>query len=168
MRERYTRLRPVLAALVLLTLAFGIGCHHVTVTGTPPGVSAQAVANWYQAAGALKTIQDTVSGATNSAVSLKADFPSASGYQATLLALGKLSQTDIEAANYLKTVPQNWNQPIQTQLNGYFTQMSKTLQDATSNGITGVKNPQKQAEVNALIGTLTQAIQFGLTLTGGQ
>lgn len=165
------RQRKLFELAVLYTLVFTIvlwaGCHKVKVTNTPTGVSAQAVANWYQAVGTLKTIQDADSQLAQTATNLRPQFPDEASYLATKEALGRLAQIDIEAAGFLKTVPQNWNQDIQTKMKSYFAAAFAALQDANNHGMTKIKDQKSLATINGFLGTLSQAVQFGINLTGG-
>lgn len=161
-------MKKKLAIVVLgVILATGVGCRKTTVTNTPPGVSSTEVADWYDAVGANQEIARAAKGLTDLAISLHEDhgvFPDEDSYQKTLEALGKLDLVGLQATSYLRTVPQNWNQPTAEKVGGYVDQMLVQFQIATTNGLDGIKNPATQATITAFIQTLRSALQLQVSL----
>jgi len=158
----------VLFCLVVFTFQT-VACHKVTVTGAPPGVVAPEVAAWYQATGAVKTWSDASLGLTQSAINLKAEFPSADVYQKTLAALGKENQLGLQTAEYLKTVPQHFGNTEQIKLAGYLDQGLATLDDATQVGLLQIKNADEKAVVSAAVASLRASLKviFALVKPAG-
>jgi hypothetical protein len=143
-------------------LIFAGGCQHQAVTNVPTGVTVNQVQAWDSAVKDLATIATlthtaqqlvqtlhsstvTVNGATSVV------FPSGAAYTATVTDLAKIDQAQIEASEFLKTVPQNWGASTKTQIANYITAIMAALADATANGVTGISNSSAQAQLSQFL-----------------
>lgn len=166
--------RMLYSGLLSFALAFGVtvgsvvetGCHRkVVVTNLPAGVTNQQVTNWYTAVGAFKEAAQTTKKLTDAAIALHTDFPDEATYQKTLQALGEMAQVEAQAALFLDTVPQNWNQSTATQVKNYTDQLSKQAQIALDDGLAHVKNSTTLTAIQTTISLLRAAITTVITLT---
>lgn len=152
--------------VILLVISMSTACHRqMVVTNLPTGVTQQQVQNWYAAVGIFKMAAETTQSLTNAAISMHLDFPDEATYQKTLEALGNMAQIEAQAGMYLDTVPNNWNQPISTQVKNYANQLSVLAKTALTDGLAHVKNPTKVAAIKTLIDGLNLTIQTAVTLT---
>ena len=154
---RLPYLNRLASVMVLALLTFVTpGCHRqVVVTNTPAGVSPNAVANWYAATGEFKLAADYTKQLTEATIALHAEggvFPDEDTYQKTLAALGRAAQIEVQASQFLNTVPNNWNQDISKQVAGYANDLATQVQLALDDGLAHVKNQDK---LSALKTTMT-------------
>ena len=137
-----------------------------TVANTPPGVTQPQVQNWYAATGAFTKIADVdhqilagVVGFHDSGL-----WSDTGSYEISLRALGRIEQIQIEAATFLKTVPDDWSKSTREKIQTYTNEMSAEIQKVNASGATGIKNPDSLATINALIADLTKTANLVLTL----
>jgi len=139
-----------------------IGCQHQAVTNVPTGVTVNQVQAWDSANKDLATIatlthtaQQLVQTLNQTTVTVNGVqtvvFPSGGAYNATLTDLAKIDQAQIQAAEFLKTVPQNWSADTKTKIASYITTITAALADATANGLVGVKNSTSQAQLQQFL-----------------
>jgi len=160
MRNRKWRV----SALAIVTLAASLaGCRHTTtVTNLPTGVTQTQVQNWDSAVRDLNVMADSIHAASqlvqtlhnttivsNGATSVV--LPSGKAFDTLTADLAKADQAEILAAEFLKTVPNNWGQSTQTQIASYISAVTAAIADATANGLAGITNSQSQAQVAQLL-----------------
>ena len=144
--------------LVLLT----DGCTHQAVTNVPTGVTVNQVQAWDSAVKDLATIATLTHTAQQLTLTLNTTtvrtngvpavvFPSGAAYNATLTDLAKIDQAQIEAAEFLKTVPNDWGTSTKAQIAAYITKITAALADATANGLVGVKNTNSQQQLGQFL-----------------
>lgn len=154
---------------LVLTLALMLGtvnCHRqVHVANVPVGVGEGQVKNWYAATGAFKVAAENTEKITAAVVQLHKEFPDEATYQKTLEALGRMAQTEAQAAIYLDTVPQNWGKPVAQQVKGYTDALSTQAKIALDDGLAHVKNKTAVAAIQTSISLLQAAITTAITLT---
>jgi len=86
---------------------------------------------------------------TNGAPSIV--LPSGKFFDTLTTDLAKADQAEILAAEFLKTVPNDWSANTQTKIAGYITTITAAIADATANGLAGITNSQSQAQVAQLL-----------------
>ncbi len=153
--------------LVVASISFS-GCgKKVIVTNAPAGVDPVSVANWYKATGAFSNIADLTLQAeqTLHQANTQGILPDGEYYQKLLITFGKIALTEKSAAEYLKTVPNAFGQPVQAKVGIYTKAIQGFTQDLISLGVTGIKNPNTQQLVNQLISEIGSAVQFILSFT---
>jgi hypothetical protein len=154
------------AALGLALIFSGCAARTTTITNLPTGVTTSQVQNWDSAVKDLATIATITHTAQQLVTTLHSSTVTVNGTASTVLTgaaydtlvadLAKVDQAQIEASEFLKTVPQNWGQSTQTQIAGYITAITAALADATANGLVGVKNPSAQAQLAQFLADIGQ------------
>lgn len=154
-----------LAAIVAMVA--GCAARAKDVTNIPAGVTQTQVQNWDAAVANLQKIAATTTTLRQAVISLNKTgaFPDGAAYAGTLSGIGRIDELQIAAANFLKGVPNDWSATTQETVNGYVTQIQAILTNLTSSGVVGIKNPQSQQQVTALINEIgaAAAIIIGLT-----
>jgi len=156
----------VALAALGLALIFAGGCQHQAVTNVPAGVTVNQVQAWDSAVKDLGTIATLTHTAQQLVVTLNTTtvtvngvpqivFPSGAAYNATLTDLARIDQAQIEASEFLKTVPQNWSADTKTKIANYITTITAALADATANGLVGVKNANSQAQLQGFLNDIS-------------
>jgi len=146
------------------------GCAiHTTVTNLPPGVTQQQVNNWQNASNDLSKAQSFTHVALVSVTTFNKNgvFPDSPAYAATLENIGRAEQVEIAAAQFLKTVPNDWSMSVKNQIAGYTANILMQLQAANTSGATGVKNLNTAKQLNQLIGNAIQVMQLVQKLSTG-
>lgn len=155
-------------AILTLSLALLSGCaaRVKNVTNLPPGVSLQQVQGWDTAVSDLDKFSTAVSSVRQAVISLNRQgvFPDGPQYTATLQGIAKADNIEIEAANFLKSVPNDWSQPTQQRFAAYASQIATALSDVTKNGTIGIKNTSSQQQVVALISNAAAIIGIILSV----
>lgn len=166
LKPRSLGLSVLVAVLAGFLMVSTVACHRaVHVKNVPTGVSEQSVKNWYAAVGAFKMAAETTQKLTNSAIALHSEFPDEASYQKTLEGLGRMAQVEAQAAQFLDTAPQNWNQPIATQIQSYANSLAGLLTTSVEDGLAHVKNPTTAAALKTTVSLLRGAIQTAAALT---
>lgn len=166
--------------LVALTSG-GCGARVKHVTNLPPGVTEQQVKNWDSAVGALHRIAATTSTLRQTVIALnKATYvepgkteaekviPDGRTYIGILSGIGRVDQAQINAANFLKTVPNTWSLATQDKVRAYMRTIGDELAKMNTEGLTGIKNPSSRQQVEQLIGEIQAVAGLVLSLTAGQ
>ncbi|MGH7836490.1 MAG: hypothetical protein ACREQC_01550 [Candidatus Binataceae bacterium] len=118
-----------------------------------------AVANLQKVAAASSAARQAVEGLNKSGV-----FPDGHAYVRTLTDLGKIDQAQIAAANFLQTVPNDWGQSTQMQVQAYTQTIGALVNDLTANGTIGIKDAASQSTVKTSIDAITAAVKLILDL----
>jgi hypothetical protein len=161
-----------LLAIVLSLSALAGGCGPKTVTGTPPGVSSTTVQNWDSAVANLNKIASAVSAMRQAVIGLNKTvgsdgtpvFPDGPAYTVTLQALGRIAQVELDAANFLNGVPQDWSQPTQQKIVSYMNDIIAQITALNQQGVTGIKNLSTQTQITQLLSELSDAANLILSL----
>lgn len=173
MRRRTARL----AAISLAALLIGGCAAKKTITGVPAGVPVSAVQSWDEATQQLATIAKVTTELRTTIIGLnktmfvnaqgqqEAIFPDGPQYVDALNVIGKIDQLQIQAANVLNSQPNDWTQPMQSQVGSLIQQIGQALGQLTADGTLGIKNPTKQGEVQQLITEITAAANLIVSLT---
>jgi hypothetical protein len=157
--------------LAVAVLAFSLvfsGCaarvNHIT--NLPPGVSEQSVKNWYSAVGAMKKIRDIDHSLYLTVTSLRDNkvWTDDASYTVALTSVGRLEATEIEANQFLESVPNDWSQPTQLKMQNYMNAISAAIQDLNTGGVTGIKDAGTLASVNNSIKSITVSVSLILSL----
>jgi len=168
--------RGTLSVVCAFLLLFSEGCagRLGTVSNIPtnpttgqPVATEQEVKDWDQAVRSLNFIVEQLKAADNAVVSLNRAgvFPDGQPYVAVLFSLSRGNQAAFGAVNYLKSVPNQFGQPIRVKVNGFAGQIYSALEDAISNGLLGIKNSEKQAEFKQILELVKNAVTTVITLT---
>lgn len=89
-------------------------------------------------------------------------FPSGSNYVMTLEIIGKIDQVEVDAVNFLQTVPNNWSVSTKTKVAVYMNEISTLVNQLNSQGVTGIRNKDSQTQI---VKTLTNIVSLvNLTL----
>ncbi len=158
------RLFPAIALLLLIS---GCAARNKTVTNLPTNVTLAQVQNWDTAVADLDRFSTAITTARQTVISLNKQgvFPDGPQYIATLNGLGRADQLEVEAATFLKGVPNDWSQSTQSEFSAYVTQISAALSDIVKQGTVGIKNPTSQQQVVALISNAAAIIGIVLSLS---
>lgn len=159
-----------------LTLA-GCAARQKAVTGLPAGVTETQAQNWDTAIANLDKIAQTVSTLRQTVIALNGVtvtdsqathkvIPDGATYAAILTGIGRVDQAQLDAVTYLKAQPQNWNATTQAKVKNDVTLIRAELQAIVSQQLVGIKNPNAQQQVQALITQLGTAAAAILALVG--
>jgi len=151
-----------------LTVAIaGCAARVKTVTNLPAGVTQTQVQNWDAAVADLQKIASVTTSLRQSVISLnKAGvFPDGPAYADTITGIGKIDELQIEASNYLQSVPSDWSLPTQQKILAETQQIQAILTDMTNTGIVGIKDPASQSQVATLISNIGAAAALIISLT---
>lgn len=159
--------RWLLTLVALVALVAGCAARAKNVTNLPAGVTMTQVQNWDAAVANLQKIAATTSTLRQAVIALNKTgaFPDGPAYAATLDGIGKVDQLQIEAANFLQTVPNDWSLPTQQKVQAYVQQIQATLTDITTNGVAGIKDPASQSQISTLISNIGAAAAIIISLT---
>jgi len=165
MKHRHRTFAPVvlLAALVLCACAARVK----TVTNLPLSVTVTQVQSWDTAVADLDKFSQAVSAAQSAVLQLHQQgvFPDGPEYIATLNGFGRAAQVRIEAANFLKGVPNDWSQNTQQTFASYAAQIAQALEDIVKTGTVGIKNANSQQQIVQLVSNAAAILQITLSLT---
>ena len=119
MTNRYSQKAVLVLAIIMA------GCVHNTVTNLPPGVTAAQVNAWTTAVNQVKIISDSVHAAQGTVIQLNrsGQFPDGPAYKSAITALAEITKGGIAANQVLQTVPNNFGQPVATQVVSLATQI---------------------------------------------
>lgn len=179
-----SRARILVSGIVLCALAamfalgfWGCGARVKHVTNLPPGVTEQQVKNWDSAVGGLHKIALTTTTLRQTIIALnKATYtepgkteaekviPDGKIYIALLSGTARVDQAQIDAANFLKTVPNTWSASTQDKIRAYLNAIVEQIGNMTDQGIIGIKNPASQQQVKQLLGEIRDTAGLILSL----
>ena len=150
----------VVSSLLLFSVAMNGCAAKNTYTNLPAGVTSAQVNAWVTANNGLTTASSLTDTAVKAVIAANRAgvFPDGTGYANTLRALGQASQIEIQAANFLQTVPNNFGQSIAAQLAAFTTQIGTQLSSASGLAAAGIKNATTQQQVVSIIAQITSAI----------
>ncbi|MGH8864301.1 MAG: hypothetical protein ACREVZ_06610 [Burkholderiales bacterium] len=167
-------------ALAIAVFAFmlgGCGARVKHVTNLPAGVTEQQVKNWDSAVGGLHKIALTTTTLRQTIIALnKATYtepgkteaekviPDGKIYIALLSGTARVDQAQIDAANFLKTVPNTWSASTQDKIRAYMNAIVEQIGNMTDQGIIGIKNPASQQQVKQLLGEIRDTAGLILSL----
>ena len=151
------------------SLSFETGCtKKPVVVNAPAGVSATAVAQWYQATGAMLTLSETAKTAPQVIQTLYSSGAVDDEYKTGALNLIKdIDNGGLQAAQILQASPNNFNASTKTQVIALVNSMLTGLQNFNNQGGTHIKDPTKVANFNTLLATLQLALTTTQALSGG-
>lgn len=154
-------------ALVLCIALCGCAARTKTVTNLPAGVTVQQVQSWDSAVADLDKFATAVSGVRQTVISLNQQgvFPDGPEYVATLNGIGKAAQLEVEAATFLKGVPNDWTQPTQQKFASYVAQIATSLNGIVKDGVPGIKNATSQQQVTQLVTNAAAIVGIVISLT---
>src|SRR5579863_7525169 len=123
--------------LALVASLSGCAARAKNITNLPAGVTLAQAQSWDTAVADLDKFANSVSALRQSVIALNAQgaFPAGAAYTHTLQDIGKADQIEIEASNFLKTVPQDWSSSTQSQIENYTAQIAAVLVDMVQNGV---------------------------------
>jgi hypothetical protein len=137
------------AAVFIVCAFFVSACNRpVTVTGLPPGVSNAEVNNWISAVSDLDKAYAITNAIQKSVIALNKTplpnggtvFPDGTIYVAFLQGIGHAYVLENQAAVFLKTVPNDFGQPVKTKLGDFTTQILTALQNSAAQAAFGIKD----------------------------
>lgn len=151
----------------IFTIVAGCAARAKNITGAPSGVTQAQVQNWDAAVANLQKIAATTTTLRQAVIALNkaGAFPDGSAYAGTLAGVGRIDELQIAAAKFLSGVPNDWSATTQATVNGYVTQIQAILTNLTASGVVGIKNPQSQQQVTALINEIGAAASIIISLT---
>lgn len=134
------------------------------VTNLPPGVTLKQVQDWDAAVGNLhkiatvtSTLRQTVIGLNRAGV-----YGDSKAYIASLRAIAKVDQLQIDAANFLQPMPATFGEAQKAKLRDFMGQIAAEINTLNTQGILGIKNPDSQRQVTQLIAEITAAVNLVL------
>jgi hypothetical protein len=159
----------VISAIFLVGILCGCAARQKNVTNLPPGVTLSQVQKWDAAVADLDKIASTTSvlrqaiQALNTATVTDSTgthkiIPDGAVYGQMLTALGKVDQSQIAAATFLKSYPQTWDGTLQAKLSAYMNDISGALNSLNQAQLLGIKNAGAQAQVQQLIAGVVNAV----------
>lgn len=145
----------------------GCAARAKNVTNLPAGVSQTQVQNWDSAVADLQKVAQVTTTLRQTVISLNKTgvFPDGPAYAGTLAGIGRIDELQIEALNYLQSVPSDWSLTTQNKILAETQQIQAILTDITNNGIVGIKDPTEQSQVAQLISNLGAAAALIISLT---
>ncbi len=155
--------------LIFLVLGFASSCRHQAIVNLPTGVSNAQVNNWVNTTNSLKDVQSATHGVLTAAVDLNHSgvISNNDKYVAALGALGRANQIEVEFAQFLKTVPNDWSLPVKTKAAAYTQQILTQLGAANDSGVLNVKNPKTGQSLSDSIGAAIRVLKLILQLSTG-
>lgn len=161
-----------------IIISWGCGARVKHVTNLPPGVTEEQVKNWDSAVGALHRIAATTSTLRQTVIALnKATYtepgkteaekviPDGKTYIGILSGIAKVDLAQINASNFLKTVPKTWSLSTQEKMRSYMKTIGDELAKMNNEGLTGIKNPSSRQQLEQLIGEIQATVGLVLSLT---
>lgn len=126
-----------IVGILILCLALTGCAAKTTVVNTPAGVTSDQVAKWKSAAENLDTVQRITHAALVSAIALNHSgvIPDSPEYGLAIQSIGHAEQLEIEAAKFLKTVPNDWALPTQRKIQDSINQILAQLTAAQATGV---------------------------------
>lgn len=160
--------RVILACAVFVAIGvFALGCgpRVKSVTALPPGVTQQQAQAWDTAVANLDKIATSTAAIRQALTATHTDgaFPDAA-YGHALTVLGQIDNAQLSAVKVLNQTPKNFTADTKTQVVNYTDSIAAALQDLTSTGATGIKNPTSLQTVNNLLAETTAAVNLILAL----
>lgn len=149
---------------MLCALIVGCAAKNTTVVNTPAGVTSSQVNAWTSAVTDLSQAQALTHGGLGAVVALNHAtppvFPDGAAYAATLQGFGRAEQIEIQAATFLKTVPNSWSASTSAKISAYMTQILAQLAIANQNGTLGIRSPASVTTVTNIIGQTVTLINL--------
>lgn len=161
-------MKPLLALALCVAMA-GAGCAAKnTYTNLPPNVTNAQVNAWVSANDDLVALTSVTDGATKAVIAAHnasgpngSIFPDGPAYVATLNALGRVIQLKIQAEEFLQAVPNDFGQPVATQIATFATQIASQLSTAQGMAASGITDPTTSAGVvKAITGVVSIVAQI--------
>jgi hypothetical protein len=168
----------LLSVIIVLLALYGCAARAKHVTNLPPGVSEQQVKNWDSAVAALHKIAITTTTLRQAVIALnRATYteagksepekiiPDGKTYIALLSAIARVDQAQIDAANFLKTVPSSWSLSTQEKVRAYMKTIADELAQMNAQGVTGIKSVSAQQQIQQLIAEIQATVGLILSLS---
>lgn len=157
------KLCTVLVAVLALS---GCAARVKNVTNLPPGVTQKQAQDWDAAVAHLDQIASGVSAARQSVIAANKSglFPDGPAYVTTLQVLAKIDSLDLAASAVLKQSPNNFSDTAKGQVADYMTQIAQQIVLLNNSGTIGIKDQNTQQKVAGIIGQVTAAVAFVLSL----
>lgn len=163
------------AVLVLAVMIVASACNRpVTVTGLPTGVSNAEVNNWISAVSDLDKAYALTDAIRKTVISLNqtklpngsAVFPDGTVYVGFLQGIGRAYSLENQAAVFLKTVPNDFGQPVKTKLGDFTTQILTELQNSAAQAAFGIKDSASAQAIANSFALVISAINAARVLAG--
>ena len=161
----------LVGTILLLTVALSLSaCTKVKqpIVNVPEGISEQEVRAWYEATGYLREIAKNNRLVTEAVIDLRAHgvLDGGESYHAMLTAFGKIAQLEIQASDYLENWHNQFGEEQSPRFLFFIDEILKQVQEATDNGLVGIKNEVAQGHVAMFLETIRAALGYARILAG--
>lgn len=157
--------------LLLLAAVLSVGCvkQPATITNLPTGVTSVQVVNWQTAVNQLQIISDASHTITTTVIALNkaGTLPDGPTYQTVLRSVGRIILAEQAANKVLQAAPQQFGKTTGQQITGYLQSVMTEVANLNATSGFGITDPTKATQITSLIGSITSAANFVLSLTGG-
>ena len=158
-------MRKTISVVMVALLLSGCAARQKNITNLPAGVTQTQVQKWDSAVADLDKIAQTVSTLRQAIITLNQTTVTDSNgthkvledgavYVHILTSIGRIDQAEIDATAFLKAQPQNWGVDAQTKVKNEMAIIQQEVLNLTQQGLTGIKNPNAQAQVQQLVSNL--------------
>jgi len=162
--------------IVLMTICLSAGVISIdsctkkpVVVNAPTGVNDKAVADWYQATGAMLAVSEGAKAGPQVIATLYSSKAVDDEYKTSALNLMKDFDTGcLHIVDVLKASPNNFNASTKTQVFTLTQSMLDELQKFNTEGGTHIKNPDSVAGFNTLLASIKLALTTTQSLAGGK
>lgn len=164
--------RPIM--IVLLVVFIGamlqVGCaKKPVVVNAPAGVDTSAVAEWYQATGAMASISEGAKAGPKVISTLYSSGAVDDEYKTAALNLMKdFDNGGLHVVTVLQASPNNFSASVKSQIIVDINSMLDELQKFNAEGGTHIKNPNSVANFDALLASIKLALTTTQSLAGGK
>lgn len=151
----------VLAAVLLS----GCASRVKNVTNLPPGVTVAEVQAWDAEVAALHKIAAVTSTLRQGIIGLEqaGAFPDSVAYVNALRGVAKIDQLELAASDYLKQKPEYFGATQKEKVKGILEDIGKEIATLNVQSLAGIKNTDKQKQINLLVQDVTAAVGLALS-----
>lgn len=159
----------VFALLSCMALACALGgcaARVKNVTNLPAGVTQAQAQAWDSEVATLDKVASATSALRQAVISLEKQgaFPDTVAYVKALQAVAKIDQAELAASAYLKQQPEYFGVPQKQKVQGLLNDIGAQIQGLNLQTLVGIKNPEHQKQLSAVVADLTNVVNIALAL----
>lgn len=156
----------LISCMVLACALSGCPARVKNITNLPPGVTQAQVQAWDSEVATLGKIATATSALRQAVISLEKQnaFPDTVAYVKALQAVAKIDQAELAASAYLKEQPQYFGVPQKAKVQGLLNDIGAQIQGLNLQTLVGIKNPEHQKQLSAVVADLTNVVNIALSL----
>lgn len=151
--------------LLLAAALCGCAVRTQNVTNLPAGVTQAEVQAWdtevadlQKVSTVVSTLRQAVIGAENAGA-----WPDSATYVKALQTVAKMDQLELAAAAFLQQQPQHFGVSVKQSIADYVNQIGSLMDSLSLQSVAGIKNPDTQKAIKAVVTELDAALQLALT-----